>query len=486
MTRKFNDNHEFINYIVELLKKSKVKQSDFFHSVTIAQACLETGYGRSDLFVGFNNAFGYKAKEGEWDGKTVDDFPSDEEIDGVKVEDVESDFRWYDTVQESVDDHANMMTSRGSYYVKRYQKAITATTPHQQAHALTNVYATDSDYGDKLTDIIDLYNLTRFDGIAGGKAPGASSQKKENENMSKPTYLFIAGHGPNKNNGYFDSGATGYISKGEHRYYKEDIFPKMKKYIPEGEKVVLFDAYNVYSQNNIVSLAKSYGPDTVVVECHYDATGNNAASGGHVIVYSGFGPDAIDLRLRDMIQNHIGLAYPVHKGHKGISGRNDLRNVNNTARGGVNYRLIELGFCTNRKDADYMVKNTEAIARDLVKAVVGYVKNTDPAEDKKDDHSNTKTHKVVHGDSLWSIGQKYGVTVEQIKEWNNLKSNLIFSTMTLYVENPDGKEPEKPIEEQPKDAEKVEEVEDKGETTPAVELKEGQLLDWQGNIYQKL
>lgn len=188
--------------------------------------------------------------------------------------------------------------------------------------------------------------------------------------------LFIAGHGLNRNNGYFDSGATGFVTKGEHKYYKEDIFPKMKKYLHEDDKnkAIFHDSYNVYSENNIVSLAKSYGSGTQVIECHYDATGNNTSKGGHVIIYSGFTADKLDLSLRDFIGSHLGLAYPVHKGQKGISGRSDLRNVNACANGGVNYRLIELGFCTTFEQAEYMKNNTDIIARDFVKAVFGRIK----------------------------------------------------------------------------------------------------------------
>ena len=137
----------------------------------------------------------------------------------------------------------------------------------------------------------------------------------------------------------------------------------------------------MYSENNIVNLAKSYGSDTQVIECHYDASTNSAAKGGHVIVYSGFKADKLELALRDFIGSHLGLAYPTHKGDKGISGRNDLRNVNACANGGVNYRLIELGFCTNKSQADYMVNNTDKIARDFVMAVFGRVRGSEPKKE---------------------------------------------------------------------------------------------------------
>lgn len=198
--------------------------------------------------------------------------------------------------------------------------------------------------------------------------------------MSKT--LWIAGHGLNKNNGHFDSGATGFITKGEHKYFRDDVFPKLKEYIHKDDlkDSVFHTEYNVYSHNNIVSLAKGLGSDTRVIECHFDAVSNTNARGGHVIIYSGFTPDKLDLAIRDVISKNIGLAYPVHKGHKGISGRSDLRNVIACANGGVNYRLIELGFGTNKQDAGIMTNNLDQIAKDLIMATYGRVKDN-PAGD---------------------------------------------------------------------------------------------------------
>lgn len=44
------------------------------------------------------------------------------------------------------------------------------------------------------------------------------------------------------------------------------------------------------------------------------------------------------------------------------------------------------------------------------------------------------THKVERGDTLWSISQEYGVTVEQIKAWNGLGSDLIIPGQVFAIE----------------------------------------------------
>lgn len=187
-------------------------------------------------------------------------------------------------------------------------------------------------------------------------------------------FLFIAGHGE-YGQGNFDSGATGFIKIGEHKYYEQVIFPLMRKWVHDNDKnnLVLFSDYDVYSKGNIVELAKSYGSDTVVTELHYDSFSNSNARGGHVIIKNGFAPDKWDISFRDGIKNLIGVRYS-YKGYQGINGRDDLLNCNLCAKGGVNYRLIELGFATNQDDAHIMMNKAEDIAKMFLKVVFGRVK----------------------------------------------------------------------------------------------------------------
>jgi LysM repeat protein len=45
----------------------------------------------------------------------------------------------------------------------------------------------------------------------------------------------------------------------------------------------------------------------------------------------------------------------------------------------------------------------------------------------------TMTHLVVKGDTLYNICKRYSVTVEQLKEWNNLESITIRIGQKLIV-----------------------------------------------------
>lgn len=246
------------------------------------------------------------------------------------------------------------------------------------------------------------------------------------------TILNIAGHGPNRD-GTFDPGASGYVTQGEHRYYRDAFFDLLKKYEPKNHvhKVVYHTAYNVYSYRNLIALARLYGNDTIVIEWHFDATGTPAATGGHVIVYGGYTPDELDLRLRDGIKEMVGVRYS-HRGHAGISGRYDLQNPNTAAMGGINYRLIELGFGTSPVDSKIMLEQMDKFAKKMSEAIYNTQIKT---VNKKD--SMAGYHVISSGETLWGIGQKYNVTVNQLKSWNNLKSDLIFPGQSLEVRGSD-------------------------------------------------
>lgn len=187
-------------------------------------------------------------------------------------------------------------------------------------------------------------------------------------------YLLIAGHGKQRD-GSFDPGATGVITKGEHKYMRDDLFPAMKRYVPKGADIIFYDALKVSNHGNLLQLVKQYKADQVI-EFHYDAAVKEAR-GGHVIIHTDYAPDNLDLRLRDAISDLVGVRY-THKGHKGISGRSNLYNVNVARKNGVTYRLLELGFGTNKQDADIMTQQVNGYAKRLMEAIVGEVSTPKP------------------------------------------------------------------------------------------------------------
>ena len=42
-------------------------------------------------------------------------------------------------------------------------------------------------------------------------------------------------------------------------------------------------------------------------------------------------------------------------------------------------------------------------------------------------------YQVVKGDSLWELGQQNGITIDDIKQENNLRTNLIYTGEILQI-----------------------------------------------------
>src|SRR4051812_32487594 len=118
----------------------------------IAQAALETGWGRSQPGQGDNashNLFGIKAG-GSWNGASVQ--ANTEEFVGRESRRVDADFRAYGSQRESVQDYVRLIRDN-----PRFAGALnTGGDVHAFASALQRGgYATDPDYARKLVTVAD-------------------------------------------------------------------------------------------------------------------------------------------------------------------------------------------------------------------------------------------------------------------------------------------------------------------------------------------
>lgn len=140
-------------------------------SVGLAQFCLESGVGTTDLAVKANNLHGMKASlsgnkwsGSVWDGKTVYTKQTAEQDKNGNVYYVKADFRRYECMEDSIADRAAyfMNAKKGSAY--RYPGIATITDPERQIQMIKDGgYATDTKYVKKLYDVIDKWNLTQYD-----------------------------------------------------------------------------------------------------------------------------------------------------------------------------------------------------------------------------------------------------------------------------------------------------------------------------------
>ncbi|MCZ9311313.1 glycoside hydrolase family 73 protein [Weissella koreensis] len=128
-------------------------------SISIAQAGLESDWGKSTLAYKYNNFFGVKASSGM---QSVD-LSTSEYIDNKWVQ-VKAPFRVYSSWQASMEDHADLLLKGTTDNPNRYARVVSGSNVEESAQALVDGgYATDPDYAVKLIDIIKTYNLTQYD-----------------------------------------------------------------------------------------------------------------------------------------------------------------------------------------------------------------------------------------------------------------------------------------------------------------------------------
>ena len=127
-------------------------------SVTLAQAILETGWGSSSIGDA-KNLFGIKGTGPA--GTTV--VHTQECYNGTFVT-IQDGFRKYNTWQESIDDHANLVSgwiykTAWDNYQANHDADAFARGIHQAG------YATDPEYANKLIGLMQSYNLYEWDEI---------------------------------------------------------------------------------------------------------------------------------------------------------------------------------------------------------------------------------------------------------------------------------------------------------------------------------
>ena len=150
---------DFIKIIAPFAQKAH-KEKGVLASLTIAQAILESNWGKSGLAVKGNNLFGIK---GTYKGNSVTMRTAEYNSKGEKYY-IDAAFRKYPSFQESIDDHADLFVNGLSWDRNHYKPVVNA---NDYKEACVNVqkcgYATDPAYTKKLIKLIEDYKLYEYD-----------------------------------------------------------------------------------------------------------------------------------------------------------------------------------------------------------------------------------------------------------------------------------------------------------------------------------
>ncbi|MDN6161161.1 MAG: glycoside hydrolase family 73 protein [Atopostipes sp.] len=126
-------------------------------SLLLAQAALESNWGKSELAQESNNYFGIKNAKGR--KYATKEFRQEE------WEETQSYFKEYDSLEDSMTAYADLLKNGTSWNEDLYQEVIEADHYEKAAYALKEAgYATDPSYAEKLIRLIEEYQLNEYDG----------------------------------------------------------------------------------------------------------------------------------------------------------------------------------------------------------------------------------------------------------------------------------------------------------------------------------
>lgn len=143
---------------IKLIAQQNQRDYGVLASITMAQAALESNYGKSGLAANYFNLFGIKGTE--QNGVLL---PTLEFIDGKYVE-IKDYFVVYQSWDQSIIEHGKLLYYGTPWNANQYRDVIVAKNYHDAALGLvTGGYATDPNYATKIVQMIELYKLYEYD-----------------------------------------------------------------------------------------------------------------------------------------------------------------------------------------------------------------------------------------------------------------------------------------------------------------------------------
>ena len=155
------DKEVFIQKVAEKVSKYAPLYGISVHSPIIAQAIIESGWGKSGLASKYHNYFGLKCGS-SWKGKSVN-MTTKEEYKVGTLTNIRDNFRVFEDFDDGIRGYFEFINT------SRYANLKGVKNPEEYVRRLkADGYATSSKYVDNIMRVIRDNKLTRFDGNGDG------------------------------------------------------------------------------------------------------------------------------------------------------------------------------------------------------------------------------------------------------------------------------------------------------------------------------
>lgn len=169
------------------------------------------------------------------------------------------------------------------------------------------------------------------------------------------------------------------------------------------------------------------GDDVLVISNHINAGGGQGAE----IIYALRDSDMFSKRIANELENSGREVRKYYQRRYPSDSSKDYYFIHRNT-GDTEPVIIEYGFLDNSTDAELLKKYWKDYAEAVVKAIAGYV---GVPYSYSGPMLNENYYIVQSGDSLWSISKKFGISVDKLKDINNLNSNLLSIGQKLLVKD---------------------------------------------------
>lgn len=240
-------------------------------------------------------------------------------------------------------------------------------------------------------------------------------------------YFLCAGHGN------LDPGAVG----NGYQEWKlaRDFNDLLAKYLKElGQTVQVYNSFGTLATTKDMYQQSLKGQglysfkvdDRIVFETHLNSASDKSAHGTELWIGAGLAADKYDKAINNVLAKYFA--------NRGIKKSSALLNMNIAKQRGINYRLVELCFISNKDDVNKFVKEMDNIARDMAEALTG--KSLKP---KKASEAIGKAYFMRKDKKeCWLYIYPWDIMVRKVNNWDryahemdiHTKGRAIYSTAT--------------------------------------------------------
>ncbi|UXC64096.1 LysM peptidoglycan-binding domain-containing protein [Ligilactobacillus agilis] len=338
-------------------------QRGLYASMMIAQAALESGWGTSSLSTNAYNLFGVK-----WNGYGAYINMPTQEFYGGAYHTVYAKFQRYSSYAESLNAYANLIVSHFPNSTKANASSY-AVAANNLRNGVYGTYATAPNYASSLINLIQQYDLTKYD------TPGSTTSDSNSGNTSST---------PNN--------------------------------------VVATSSYTVKAGDTLYAIASRYGLSVASLKALNNLS-SNLIHVGQTLKVSGTTSTNQSNQTSSQTSNNNGAtnsgnqsgSYTVKAGDSlwGISHKygmsiDSLKSLNNLSSNFIYPgQVLKVGQSNNQSNTTSKPSASQS--------------------------TNSGSYTVKAGDSLWGISHKYGMSIDSLKSLNNLSSNFIYPGQVLKV-----------------------------------------------------